>query len=436
MSSSRATILILTILFGGELIFAAECDECCCDEVLSCDGYEVLSSDSIWTQSQLTGDWLGVRDMLAESGIVVQSSLTQFYQGVTSGGNDQTFEYGNKFDLYINADTGKLGLWEGGILQVHAADWQFGENINGEAVTLAPSNANLLTPENQPSFALTNLLYTHMLDDEYSVIFGRYNALDFWMALYPDYGRGVDGFMNISILFPLNAVPAIPLISNVAGIQKVGPDGYEAGFYVYETQNSPTTVGLDFPNGVTLAGLVRENTRFGGLQGTHTLGGIYATGEFTSFDTSGWVIIPGGGVIPARQTGTWSVVYIAEQRLWEDHCNAKRYVKAFGQVGYSDPNTSAFSVTGAVGIEAFGLLDSRPGDRAGIAYFYTGLNDDFKDLFALGANPLEDPHGGEVYYNAEVTPWCHITADLQVINPAAESNDTAIVCGLRAKIDL
>jgi porin len=171
------------------------------------------------------------------------------------------------------------------------------------------------------------------------------------------------------------------------------------------------------------------------LQGSHTVIATYATGEYTSFDTSGWIIIPPGGVVPDQQTGTWMVQYMGEQRLWADPCNERRYTKLFGRVGVSDEETSPFGVTAAVSLEAFGTMDCRPHDRMGLGYFYTGLNSDFKNLFVF-ANPLQDLHGGEVYYNAEVTPWFHVTADLQVINPGPQALDTAIVLGLRAKIDL
>lgn len=84
--------------------------------------------------------------MLGNHGISVESSLTQFYQGVASGGAEQRFRYGSKFDLYLTADTEKLGLWKGGSLAVHAADWQFGQNVIGDAVGLAPVNNQLVTP--------------------------------------------------------------------------------------------------------------------------------------------------------------------------------------------------------------------------------------------------------------------------------------------------
>jgi porin len=388
-----------------------------------------------WTRDKLTGNWLGCRTSLAKHGIIVDSSLTQFYQGVAGGGSEQVFRYGDKLDLYMLADTSKLGLWKGGKLQIHAVDWQFGENVIGDAVGMAPVNANLVTPIPESSFALTTLLYEQQLGGGFAAVIGRNNILDFWGTLYPDYGRGVDGFMNISLLLPMNAVPSLPFITNVAGITKAGERGLEAAFVVMESQGSPTTAGLNFPNGATLLGLARKNTVFGGLPGSHTVMATYATGEYTSFDTSGWIILPPGGAIPTQQTGTWLVEYLGEQRLWADPCNERRYTRLFGRVGVSDEETSPFGVTASLSLEAFGAMECRANDRMGVGYFYTGLNSDFKDLFVVGGNPLEDLHGGEIYYNAQITPWFHLTADLQVINPAQIANDTAVVLGLRAKMD-
>jgi porin len=36
---------------------------------------------------------------------------------------------------------------------------------------------------------------------------------------------------------------------------------------------------------------------------------------------------------------------------------------------------------------------------------------------------------------AEITPWFHLTGDLQVINPGLQALDIAVVFGLRGKID-
>jgi porin len=390
--------------------------------------------DGLWTRDRLTGDWLGCRTSLAQHGIMIDSSLTQFYQGVASGGSEQVFRYGDKLDLYMLADTGKLGLWDGGKLQIHAVDWQFGQNAIGDAVGLAPVNTTLLTPRTYPTFALTTLLYEQQLGHGYAATVGRISILDLWAVLFPDYGGGTDGFMNMSLNLTMNGATCLPVIQNVAGLMKAGERGLQAAFFVIESQNVPVTAGLDFPNGVVLAGVGRYNTDFYRLPGSHTVLVAYATGEYTSFDTEGWVILPGGGVAPAQQRGTWMVTYFAEQRLWVDPCNPKRYTKILGKVGVSDAKTSPFGVTASLSWEAFGALDCRPRDRMGVGYFYSALNSDFKDLFARG-NPLEDLHGAEIYYNAQIVPWFHLTADLQVINPAQVANDTAVVVGLRGKMD-
>ena len=60
--------------------------------------------------------------------------------------------------------------------------------------------------------------------------------------------------------------------------------------------------------------------------------------------------------------------------------------------------------------------------------------DDFKDV-AKVITPVRDAHGVEIFYNAAVTPWCHLTSDLQVIAPTLELTETSLVLGLRMKID-
>ena len=43
--------------------------------------------------------------------------------------------------------------------------------------------------------------------------------------------------------------------------------------------------------------------------------------------------------------------------------------------------------------------------------------------------------GAELFYNIGVTPWFHLTPDVQIIKPASERVDTAVVVGFRAKAD-
>ncbi len=71
----------------------------------------------------------------------------------------------------------------------------------------------------------------------------------------------------------------------------------------------------------------------------------------------------------------------------------------------------------------------------GIGYFYQGLSKPFKVTAGHLLGDIRDLQGGEVYYNAAITPWFHLTADLQAIQTEFDAQDTAVVFGLRGKID-
>jgi porin len=266
------------------------------------------------------------------------------------------------------------------------------------------------------------------------VLMGRYDLLDVWKLFYPEYGRGLDGFMNVSSFISFNIVTdGLPPVSNMVGIIKAGELGLEAGVVVFETANHPTNIGMNFPNGVTILPFYRKYTKFGGLRGTHTLAGWYATGDFTPLDTQDWIDLPPGLTAPPKRAGSWSAVYLAEQRLWQDPCNEKRYTNFFGYLDYADSRTNPLEVTAGTSLESCCFFSKPTGDRMGIAGFYSGLGDLSGLLSVL--EPAGNVYGGEVYYNAEINPWFHLTFDLQVVNPSFESRDDAIVAGLRAKID-
>ncbi len=385
----------------------------------------------------LFGEWMGIKPSLAQRGILAEADLTQFYQGVAGGGNEQAYRYGAKMNLMLLGDTEKMGLWKGGKIIFHAAEWQFGQNAVADAVGLAPVNTNLLLPEPSPSFAITHLqLVQGLTETGWAATAGRYNLLDLWTAFYPDYGRGLDGFMNTASLIPINAVaPGLPPVSNVFGVLKEGKAGPEAAFLVFESQNSPSTIGLDFPNGVTLLGALRRNMTNGrGLPSSHMLAATCSTGRYTSLNTNDWVILPGGIVRPGEQRGSWFAGYFGEQRLWQDPCNEKRYTKLYGYAGLADRDTSPYEWTGGLTLEKHGPTATRPGDRMGIGYFYNSLSGPLEDL-ATPIADLQDVHGGEVYYNAAITPWFHLTFDVQAIQSDNQDCDTALVLGLRGKLD-
>jgi porin len=210
----------------------------------------------------------------------------------------------------------------------------------------------------------------------------------------------------------------------------------QGALIVYDSNNIPTTTGFDvlFDNGANVLGLWRFFTEHNGLPGSHLFLGSFATGEFTSLDATGWTFFPPVGIVPGEQTGSWHFTYILEQKLWVDCCKKNRNIGFLGQLGFADRKTSPFQWVMNASLQAQGLLFGRDQDTMGMGYFYSGLSDEFKGLLGGIGVGMDDLQGGEIYYNAAVTPWLHLTGDLQVIQPGFTSNDTAVVAGLRANV--
>jgi porin len=128
------------------------------------------------------------------------------------------------------------------------------------------------------------------------------------------------------------------------------------------------------------------------------------------------------------------VSYLFDQTLWADSTDPTRSYGVFGNMGISggDPNPIEWSLI--YGIGGSSPLPDRPLDSFGVAYYYLAFSDNLKNL-VRPILPLRDEHGLELFYKVGVTPWCQVTADMQVTTPILERAETSLVLGLRARID-
>jgi porin len=136
---------------------------------------------------------------------------------------------------------------------------------------------------------------------------------------------------------------------------------------------------------------------------------------------------------PTLVRGSWWIDYRFDQALWVDPTDRTRSWGVFGDVGISDGNPNPIQWSGILGIGGSSPIPNRKLDTFGIAYYYMGLSDEFKNA-VRPIVPLRDEHGLELFYNVAVTPWFHVTADLQVITPLLQPVHTSLVLGLRSKI--
>jgi porin len=100
----------------------------------------------------------------------------------------------------------------------------------------------------------------------------------------------------------------------------------------------------------------------------------------------------------------------------------------FGRLGVSDgdPNPIEWFASAGVG----GDVPFRQQDRWGVGFYYQGMT----DANLASRLRLDDEVGFEAWYNFEVTPWFHLTPDLQVIDQGLPGTDTAVLFGLRGNI--
>ena len=236
----------------------------------------------------ITGDWFGARDALFDAGIDLRTNLSQFYQGVTSGGLRQTFPYGLKFDYFGTIEGEKLLGWDGLFVNLHAES-RFGQSINRDVGSLVPANFALEFPKPVGSAsALTNVQIEQFLGPDFVVTCGKLNAAD-GVNIHPFLGgNGINRFMNEAfVLSPLYG-RLIPYSTPGAGFSYLRNFDPVLTFLVLDPSGRPDTAGVShmFNNGATLFTSLRVPVTPFGLPGHQSVDAGYArVGTVRSFPT-------------------------------------------------------------------------------------------------------------------------------------------------------
>lgn len=385
-----------------------------------------------WTRGQFLDDWCGFRSDLAESGVTVIGDFTQYYQGVASGGLVRQFAYGGRGDYLIDIDSGKLGLWEGGQLDLRG-ETRLGEDVNGNDGALAPSNFAMALPRpDQNVTALTGVQYTQTLSDNLSVFAGKLNLLDGTPTAYAQ-GRRLNYFWNTAMQSNISRIFLLP---STLGAGFTVRDDVEPvfNFYLVDSHFTSTTSGLStlFSNGVVMYGEYRIRTNWFGLPGHSAVGGLYSSATRTVRDSNPYVLVPEAdpaAPLPTKNSA-WTVTYRFDQVLYADPEDPKRNWTLNGDYGLSDGNPNPIRWFANVSLVGGSPIRSRENDTIGIGYYHLGVS----HLPLLTALGLGAENGVELFYNVAVTPWLHVTPDLQVLDPARSQNATALLVGVRGRI--
>ena len=396
---------------------------------------------------QLLGDWGGARSTLADHGIIVDVQATQFYQGVTDGASDDNWKYGLKGDYFVTLIGEKLGLWKGLSATIHA-ETRAGDDVS--ALTgISPANSAMTYPvAGEDLTAITQLLVNQQLGNELMLSAGKFNAFDLFDLAFHS-GRGIDKFMNTSLVIPLSLARTIPAAFMGAALLKLKGQEVQGAVAVYDPNNSATTSGFDPLFGDTgLVGVWKfiHESGNGGRPGYVSVGANWSGKEYALVEPSSLAFNPGEGLTLTNTDTSWSIFSIVDHQLWGDHSDPTRDLRFIGQFVLADGGANFMEWTVSGALEMNGPLPRRGKDTLGVGVFYVGLSDDFKNtagpLLSLAATArnqaptmisLQETRGLEVYYKAQITPWFALTGDVQVIEPSISVEDTKLVVGLRGK---
>ena len=435
LALTAASLCLASIAFGGEIAPNA------IDQFVEPPADATLFpvpdyTGSLAERSALTGDWGGLRTKLADYGFQAELSMTNIYQGVWDGGRgDDGWEFGASADYVFKFDLEKMGLWRGGFVQVNAETY-FGDNVNRRTGTLLPVNSDSLYPNNgEETTAVPSVVLTQFLSDRFAIFAGKLDTTQGDLNEFA-WGKGGEGFMNLG--FGLNPVPALttPYSTLGAGFLFVPDEESYLSVSVYDPNGDPTKSGFEsfFEDGVTIAAEGRIGTEFFGKRGHQLLGVAWSNKDYTGLEQdprllAGSLLTTGSiasGV--KKEDDSWAVWYNFDQYLVGG--DDGRGFGLFGRVGFADEKTNLVEQFYSLGVGGKGIIEGRENDRMGAGYYYLAYSDDLPGLL-----PRDDhEQGWEIYYDAAVTPWMSVGADLQFVDSPLDGVDTAVVGGLRAKV--
>lgn len=363
---------------------------------------------------------------LADHGIGWRLDSTHYYQGLVSGTGSRDWDYGGRLDGYLNLDTGKLGLWSGGLVRVHG-EYFYGPldaNLGGVGV---PSNlgVRLPNPGTPEDPAITSLHLVQQLGNGRSLIAGVINTVDL-LEGHPFYGGGgLLRFFNLAFAAPANGLQPPVIVGAVASIPR---PSLSWTFMLFDSNDRTRGGWFDHLfEDVNLSVSARRGFELAGRTSSVTLTGIYSTQNAADL---GNILLP-----PDLQTGekddSWHASLQFEHTLRE----RERPGSGFGfymKLGVSDGNPNPYQAFMTIGIGGKSLFAGRPEDSFGFGYFYYN----FSDALQSAVDPLvqfDDEQGVELFYDFFVADWLRVAADVQYTDPATGTDDDALSAGLRVR---
>jgi porin len=390
-----------------------------------------LEPYGLCTTPQLTGDWFGARSSLAESGITFLSDSTNFYFGNTAGGVTRDFDFAGHNDYVMLVDGAKRWGRDGFSVKLKA-EHRYGETLDNDiGAFFSPTILADLPKFDSERLYLTNVLFTQALSEDLVVFAGKMDTLDGDMNAFA-HGRGKTQFSNLAFVFNPIVADTVPYSTLGAGFVVLREGQPVLGLTVLNSNDTTGTSGFEqlFNDGVLLSAYLRLPTQFFDRPGHQLFGGTWNNRLYNSLGDA-YIDYP-DLVIPTTRA-SWSLFWNFDQYLVYDDETGRGW-GPFGRAGIADDNTNPLAWFLSFGLGGDSPIASRPADRFGIGWYYASTSSQIGPVLEAAFGQIGNGQGFECFYNYQLTPAIYLTPDLQVIVPAREEIDAALVIGLRAQM--
>ena len=389
-------------------------------------GYTAADIDLL-SRSALTSDRWGFRSTMADNGMTVDLRYTSFYQGLVSGTGDGDYDYGGKVDAFINLDSGKMGLWEGGGFRSHI-EYSHGDLATNLGGALFATNTALYWPVGTTEEVVaTSLNFTQKVGEKSSIAVGKFNPVDVY-ATHDFYGGwGIDRFMNIVLVAPPSGLIPVVFMGALATVE-TKPAAWTIIVADPNDRTNDYFPGDLFEDGVLLAANATRVTALAGRKTTFGITGLYSTAEGVDYSSIG-----GGLVETSNKSGAYNVNIQFTHNLQENDEQSNAAWGFYLKAGIADGNPNYVKSSLIIGFGGRALFFGRPQDSFGLGAYYYNLSDVLEDTVHPAA-VLNDEAAIELFYNYAVTPWLYFGPDIQYVKPARGRFDNALVVGLRMQI--
>jgi len=400
----------------------------------------------LWNRSTALDNVFG-RQKLYERGITIDAEVTQVVQGVAGGGPDKIpgARYSGLLEYGITFDTGKLGLWSGGLFVANAMT-SWGKSLLGSAGNISPTNYLAVWPNPvQNDTVLMEYYVIQALPGNISLIAGRINASNFldknrfandprnqFLNLSMDLDPLFGSFLSFSTYAVLLDIP----VGKHFRIQPAVWDPNDQPGYYGGTNGFFDEVGL----GVQL----EISWKLGGhLDGAVRPSFWYNTKNTADLSNPRLVLDVITGQPLPEKTDNYLFNFNFEQYLWKpnlpvggpkpvrtaDYDFQERGFGVFFRGGFAPEDRNPYNIYLSGGIGGRGVLTSRLYDRFGLGVYW------LKESGDLNARPagklIRDEVGFEAFYNMALTPWLTLSGDLQWIKSGIAKVNNPVVLGLR-----